>query len=125
MLRLPGGGPCACVFDASFSSPPCVAILSTGAHAGTLTSATWVTDLGFTGLGPPASLVAVPISASGTSTATSVSLSLSVPPFSTGIFLPKGPYGAVDLHFKFTVGGVQAVTATPSMARQERASPAP
>jgi hypothetical protein len=89
---------------------------STGARAGTLTSATWVTDLGFTGLRPPGSLVAVPIAASGTSTATSVAVSLSVPQFSTGIFLPKGPSDLVDLHFKFSIGGVQAITATPNMA---------
>ena len=91
-------------------------ISSTGAFAGTLTAASWVTDLGFAGLGPPASLVPVPIVASGTSTATSVAVSLSVPSFSTGIFLPKGATGAIDLHFKFTVGGVQALTASPHMA---------
>ncbi|MGH7288719.1 MAG: PEP-CTERM sorting domain-containing protein [Myxococcota bacterium] len=80
------------------------------AQAGTLTSATWITE--GVGFGFPTSPFTVPITATGTSTATAVSVSLTVPQFTTGFFLT----GALPLHAALTLGGAQALTATPSMA---------
>jgi hypothetical protein len=69
-----------------------------GANAGTLTSATWVTQLN---LGPIAPLppISVPIAAAGNSTASSVSVSLSVPQFTFQTFIPAQlPTTMIDLH---------------------------
>jgi hypothetical protein len=84
--------------------------------AGTLTMATWTTDLRFTGLPLPTQLLTVPVFASGTSTATSISLGVSVLPFSTQVFITKATNGVVSFHVRHTLGGIQAITATPGMA---------
>jgi PEP-CTERM motif len=94
-----------------------------GAHAGTLTSATWTTDLGFTGIDIPASPFLVPLSASGTSTATSISVDLGVPQFTTEFFLSKGPANALSLHVGFSQAGAQSIVATPGMATADAGLP--
>jgi len=92
-------------------------ISAASARAGTLTSATWVTDLGLTGPIIPTTPFPLPVVASGTSSATSVSVNLSLPQFTTEFFAPKNPTtGVLDLAITVSQGGAQLVTATPSMA---------
>jgi hypothetical protein len=82
-----------------------------GAQAGTLSSATWTTELaGFGGATP--SLV-VPVIGTGTSTSSSVAVSLVLPAFQGGVFR-TGP--AINTYRSLTLSGSQALTATPGMA---------
>jgi len=92
-------------------------LVAGSARAGTLTSATWITDVG---LGPilPVPPLSIPITASGTSTATSIAVSLAVPQFTTGIFFPSvmAAAGTINAHVAVTLAGAQALTATAGMA---------
>ena len=92
------------------------------AQAGTLTSASWITDLDF---GPfvPFTPIAVPIAATGSSTAGSIAVSLGVPQLSVQTFLPRPASTGIDFHVRFTLGGVQHLTATPGMAAADQAVP--
>jgi hypothetical protein len=89
------------------------------AQAGTLTSATWVTDV-MTLPGGLTVPLTVPIAATGTSAATSVSVSLTVPAFSDNFFVPGPP---LDHDVTLTLGGMQLLTATPSMAAATQGVP--
>src|SRR5262245_24570960 len=82
--------------------------LGSAAHAGTLSSATWTTDV----FGVP---YGVPIAASGTSSATSISVSVSVPAFTASQFVLDGVLGPHQ-HVQFLLGGNANITASPSMA---------
>lgn len=93
--------------------------LATGAHAGTLSSATWTAGLGY--LAPFQPSVGVPISATGTSTSTSVSLLMNVGPTSYTEFATAA--GAL-LHLSFAIGGSAGLTATPGGAAATMAIPA-
>jgi len=91
-----------------------------GAHAGTLTSATWLqvvdTTLAsqpFSGI--PMTRTTAQLGASGTSTGVSIAVSLSYPAFATTAFVPNTPSGVHDLALQVTQGGAQAITATPGM----------
>ena len=83
-------------------------------QAGTLTSATWITEI--RGFGS-SSTFSVPVSATGTSSASSVSVAVTLPPFSDGEFgtiaLSPNP---VATYRRLRLGGSQALAATPSMA---------
>jgi hypothetical protein len=85
----------------------CVAPL--GASAGTLTSATWISEV--EGLAFP-----VGITAAGTSTATSVSVGVSVPPTALTRFVPGTAVSGLILMVQRNIGGSAPITATPSMA---------
>lgn len=78
--------------------------------AGTLTSATWVSEA--FGLWPGASF-SVPVTATGGSSGSAVSVSLTLPPFAGGSFGVGGP---INTYQQLTLSGVQAITATPGMA---------
>jgi len=82
------------------------------AQAGTLTSATWTTEL--QGWESPLVPVGVPISATGSSTATSFAVSLTVPAFSTQVFATGSP--VIPVFLGFTIGGAQALSGTMSKA---------
>jgi hypothetical protein len=90
-----------------------VALLASGASAGTLSSATWTTELPPFVAGGATLAVAVPVSASGTSASASIAVSLTLPPFQTGVF---GTGGSLQTHRTVTFAGSQMLTATPSMA---------
>jgi hypothetical protein len=85
-------------------------IVAAGAQAGTLTSATWTTEV--PGLSPNVPL-GVPVIASGASTSSSMSVSLVLPPFQGGVFSTAGP---INTFRSLTLSGSQMLTATPSMA---------
>jgi hypothetical protein len=82
-----------------------------GAQAGTLSTATWTTELA--GITPVNPALAVPVIGTGTSTSSSVAVSLVLPPFQGGVF---GTGGAINTYRSLTLGGSQALTATPGMA---------
>jgi hypothetical protein len=82
-----------------------------GVRAGTLTSATWITEL--PGMTAERIALAVPIVASGTSTSSSVAVSLLMPPFRGSAFGTGGP---IATYRAITLSGAQMLTATPSMA---------
>jgi hypothetical protein len=85
-------------------------LAASGARAGTLTSATWTTELpGIT----PNIAVNVPVLGSGTSTSASVSVSLVLPPFQTGVF---GTGGAINTFRSLTLSGSQMLTVTANAA---------
>jgi len=90
-------------------------LFAASAHAGTLSTASWITELS----GTP---FAVPLTASGTSTATSINVSVAVPPFSGSFFVPQTPSGAI-LHVKLGLGGNAHLTASPSMAVASKGIP--
>ena len=101
---------------------PSLALLlaAASAHAGTLTSATWlqVTDTGILGAASyalPMTRTTAQLGAAGISTATSISVSLSYPAFSTNFIALRTANQALDLAIKITQGGPQAITATPGM----------
>jgi hypothetical protein len=104
---------------ASFGSVLGTLLIAAAAHAGTLTSATWlqVTETGL--LGSPYTLpmtrTTAQLGAAGTSTASSIAVSLSYPAFSTNFFAPRTPNGVLDLAIQVSQGGPQAITATPGM----------
>jgi hypothetical protein len=102
-----------------FSVVGILLLASGGAHAGTLTSATWlqVIETGIAGAPYtlPMTRTAAQLGAAGTSTANSIAVSLSYPAFSTSLFVPKTQNGIPDLHIQITQGGPQAITATPGM----------
>ena len=102
----------ACLVALCLASP-------TGAHAGTLSSATWTTGLGY--LAPFQPSVGVPISATGTSTSTSVSLLMNVGPTSFTEFSTGPP---IPLHLSFAIGGAAGLTATAGGAAATMAIPA-
>src|SRR5262245_44610164 len=101
-----------------------VAMLATqlavvGAGAGTLTSATWLTE--WRGVyGQPVSF-GVPLTASGTSTAGAISVSLAVPAFSGSVPLTGVPLQSPVA--TLTLGGAQLITATAGMAGATTAIP--
>jgi hypothetical protein len=67
--------------------------------------------------GVPMTRTAAQLGISGSSSFDSMTASLSYPQFTVSFFVPKAqPSGALDLHFKITQGGPQAITATPAMA---------
>jgi hypothetical protein len=88
-----------------------VALVAGGAGAGTLTSATWTTEL--SGLTPTNLPITVPVIATGTSTSSSVSVSLVLPAFEGSTFGTGGPFAT---YRHLSLGGSQLLTATPSMA---------
>jgi hypothetical protein len=99
-----------------------------GAHAGTLTSATWyqVTDVGVLGLPTytlPMTRNTAQLGAAGVSTASSIAVSLSYPAFSTSFILPNTTNQPIGLAIQITQGGPQAITATPGMAAGSPAIP--
>jgi hypothetical protein len=84
-------------------------LLSAGAaHAGFLTSATWVTEI--RPFGGPGVAIAVPVAASGASTATSVSVSLEVPAFLTSFPVTEPPLLSPSV--TLNLSGTQMLTAT-------------
>jgi hypothetical protein len=85
------------------------------ARAGTLTSASWITELG---LGPvvPTTPFVVPIDASGTSTSASIAVSLNVPQLTLQYLLPKTANGVLNFHLTISQAGAQLITATPGTA---------
>jgi hypothetical protein len=91
--------------------PGLVALLACGAasaaHAGVLTSASWVESVH----GVP---IAVPVLASGLSTATSVSVSLEIPEFHFETF--QAPLATGTARLRLTVHGSAQISAGPSMA---------
>jgi hypothetical protein len=92
----------ACVVLASLG------LVAAGAQAGSLSSATWTTEL--PGLGPNLPL-GVPVIATGTSTSSSLSVSLVLPPFTGGFPVTGGP---INTYRVLALGGSQMITAAPS-----------
>lgn len=90
-----------------------VVLGASAAHAGFLTSATWTSES--FGWAPEVISVVVPVAATGTSTSASIAVSLTIPAFSMGAFVPALPV-LYYTHRRLTLGGAQALTATPSMA---------
>jgi hypothetical protein len=89
-----------------------LALFTNGASAGTLTSATWITEV--PGYEPRVAPLGVPLVASGTSTASSISVSLTLPSFEGGLF---GYYGVGGYTYRrLVLSGSQNLVATPLMA---------
>jgi hypothetical protein len=87
-------------------------LIAAEAPAGTLSSATWTTELyGYF----DRIFIEVPVVAEGTSTASSLSVSLLLPPFQGGAF---GTAGVIPTHrqLRILTTASQQLTATPSMA---------
>src|SRR5262245_42736236 len=87
-------------------------LFAASADAGALTSATWlqVTQ------GVPMTRTTAQLGATGTSTSSSIAVNLAYPQFTLSFFVPKDPLtGVLDLAFKITQGGPQAITATAGM----------
>ena len=100
----------------------CAALLTLapGAHAGTLTSATWyqVTGVGAGQIsqGIPLTRTGAQLGITGTSTSTSIAVNLSYPFTALTLFVPKTPSAVVDLAVQATLGGPQQIIATTGMA---------
>src|SRR5688572_29182983 len=87
-------------------------LAASGASAGTLSSATWVTEtLG--GLGNAPIPRAVPVVASGASTPSSIAVSLTLPAFTSAEFRTGGLF---NIYSKLILSGAAMFTATPNMA---------
>ena len=103
-------------------------LASGGAHAGTLTSATWYQAIGVDTLSAPhwafpMTRTTLQLGATGSSTATSVAVSLSYPFFSTNFIVPPSANGVVGRAIKISQGGPQSLTATPGMGHGTPAIP--
>jgi len=95
-------------------------LVSTNAHAGTLTSATWfqVTNArpGFLP-GIPMTRTTLQLGATGTSTASSVAVGLSYPFFATTFTVPATPDSVLEnFTIRLTQGGPHAIAATANLA---------
>jgi hypothetical protein len=73
-----------------------VALLASGASAGTLSSATWTTELPPFIAGGATLAVAVPVSASGTSASASIAVSLTLPRSRPASSAPAAPSKRIE-----------------------------
>jgi hypothetical protein len=91
-----------------------LASIGSGASAGTLVWASWLSTT--QGLVPVGTALGVPVIATGTSTSTSIAVSLTLPSFQGGFFMPDVGAGFPDTYRSVALSGAQALVATPLMA---------